>query len=334
MGILDLFYFACNAVLPIVILVIFGYILKRLNVFSDSFLNTANSLVFRIFLPVLLFSNIGFIDQASFLNINWNVVIFSVISIILLFFLGLIIVLLFVKDNKQKGVILQSVFRSNYAIIGIPLCEFLTVNMDSSSSSVAIGLATIVAAFSVPLFNSLGVIALSVFDKEENTKINIKDLLKKIAKNPLILGVVSGLLFLGIRMIFIELGIDLSVSNMSSNFLYKAVKNIASIASPLALIVLGGRFKFSSVKRLAPQIVLGTALRTVIVPLIFLMVGYLLGFRTLEFPTLIALFATPAAVSSASMAREMNQDSELADQLVVWTSIISIFTISFIFSIF
>ena len=45
------------------------------------------------------------------------------------------------------------------------------------------------------------------------------------------------------------------------------------------------------------------------------------------YPTLIALFGTPVAVSSAIMAGEMKNDEQLATQLVVWTSICSIATI-------
>lgn len=327
MNIWDVFYFSCNAILPIVLLVVLGYILKRIKVFDDTFLNKANSIVFKIFLPVLLFSNVAFIEKETFNSINWNLLLYSVLAIIALFIIGFIIVKLFVKKDKQKGVVLSCVFRSNYAIIGIPLCEFLAVNMTNSDKSVAIGLATLMAAVSVPLFNILAVIALSIFDKEAENKIDIKKILKKIITNPLILGVFAGLIALGLRMLLLEVGVDLSMKVISNNFLYKAIKNVASIASPLALIVLGGRFKFSSVKKLASLISLGTILRLVFVPALCLTCAYLLGFRELEFPTLVALFATPVAVSSAPMASEMKQDGELADQYVVWTSLLSIISL-------
>ena len=210
-NILEVFYFSCNAVLPIVLLSLFGYVLRRVKVFDDVFLNKANSIVFRIFIPILLFTNLAFVEKETFLNINWSLLIFAVVTIIFLFVLGLIIVCLFVKEKKQKGVVLQSLFRSNYAIIGIPLCEFLTVNMIESDKAVAVGLATIMAAFSVPLFNTLAVISLSIFDKEENNKISIKSILKNIVKNPLIIGVFCGLIGLGLRMLLMEIGVPLSV---------------------------------------------------------------------------------------------------------------------------
>ncbi len=327
MNIFDIFYFSCNAILPIVLLILLGYILRRLNVFDDNFLTKANSIVFKIFIPILLFYNIAFIDENAFSSLNGNLMLYAALAISALFIIGLVIVKLFIKDDKQKGVILQCLFRSNYAIIGIPLCEFLTENLSELEKGIALGNATLMAALSVPLFNIFAVIALSIFNKDGENKTDVKKILLRIIKNPLIIGVFIGLVTLCIRMCFINLGVDLSKSNISSNFFYKAIKNAAGIASPFALIVLGGRFKFSAVKKLLSQITFGTFLRVAIVPLITLFIGYFLGFRHLEFPTLIALFATPVAVSSAPMAAEMNQDSELAGQLVVWTSILSILSL-------
>ena len=117
-------------------------------------------------------------------------------------------------------------------------------------------------------------------------------------------------------------------------FLYTAVKDLKVIASPLALIVLGGQFEFSAVKGMTKEIVTATVWRIVIAPLIGIGAAILLSeftpvltFGPEIYPTLIALFGTPVAVSSAIMAGEMGSDEQLATQLVVWTSLGSIITI-------
>lgn len=324
MNLWEIFLFTCNAVLPIVLIVLFGYFLRSRNIFSDDFLDKANKFCFKILIPILLFYNVGFIDKEAFLNIDWMFILYAVIAIVVLFFIGLGIVILFVKDPKQKGVVLQSIFRSNYAIIGIPLCEFLA---PSAIKDTCVGLGSIMAAISIPLFNSLAVISLSIFKENKEEKVSISKTLKNIVTNPLIIGVALGLVLLGIRLLCIENNIDLSKDAISGNFLYKAIENVKNIASPLALLVLGGKFKFSSVKRLAPQIIIGTVMRNFVVPAACLLIGYALGFREVEFPTLIALFATPVAVSSVPMAFEMKQDGELAGQFVVWTSLVSVFSL-------
>ena len=59
-----------------------------------------------------------------------------------------------------------------------------------------------------------------------------------------------------------------------------------------------------------------------------LVIAYFLGFKgSTQFAILIALFATPIAVSSAPMAAQMGQDEELAGQIVVWTSALSAFSL-------
>ncbi len=311
--------FTINAVLPIILIIALGYFLRRINFFDEKFLSVANKLCYKVCLPTLLFFNVYNIDSLA--GINWKFILFIVLTILGLFIFGFIIVKVFVSNDKQKGVILQCSFRSNYAIIGIPLAIAL-----AGEGSLAVGVASIVSAISIPLFNILAVISLSIFEKGEEGKIDIKNTLVKIVKNPLILGVFTGVIVLGIRYLLGSLNIDFSIKNDLS-FLYKTIQDVSRVATPLALIVLGGQFTFSAVKDLRFQIILGTSLRVLITPIVCLSLAYLVGFRSVEFPALIALFGTPTAVSSVPMAAEMNQDDKLAGQLVVWTTIISAFTL-------
>ncbi len=338
---LDKLAFTCNAVLPIILLILLGYFLKRIKLLPDSFWKMANKLCFRVCLPVLLFFNIYKVNDIEAIGQNWQIIVFAVIAIVAVFAVGLFAAMIFVKDSRQKGVILQCVFRSNYAIIGISLAESL-----ANGNTMVIGVASVVSAISIPLFNILAIIALSIFVKDGENKVSVKSIALKIVKNPLIIGVVCGIIVLGIRaLIPYEVIKNYSVNKETMEiittetrkyaftiqnnipFLYKSISNIAGVASPLALIALGGDFSFSAIGRLKKQIILGVSLRVLIVPALCLIVAYLIGFRTVEFPALIALFGTPVAVSSVPMSAEMNNDDELAGQLVVWTSIASAFSL-------
>ena len=160
-----------------------------------------------------------------------------------------------------------------------------------------------------------------------------------IINNPLIIGVCLSILFLGFRAL-LSIGRDTPLFTIKDNvpFLYTTINNLKLIASPLALLALGGDFTFSAISRLKKQIIAGTLARILIVPIACLVVAYLLNKsgtffgmdNSMCFPALIALFGTPVAVSSAPMAAEMNNDDELAGQLVVWTSITSALTLFFI----
>lgn len=319
--------FAINAVFPILLLILLGYYLKRINFLTDDFLKIGNKFVFRIGLPFLLFYNIYNIDSLK--NINWSVVIYSELIVIFAFLIGILLVKLTIKEEKQKGVILQCVVRSNYAIIGIPLAESL-------GGAEAIGIASLLSAFLIPTFNILGVLALSMYKTENNGKLDIKKTLLNIAKNPLIIGVLLGVLILVIRLLIPVDSTGQLVFSLKDDlkFLYKAIENIGKIASPLALIVLGGTFNFNAIKGMLKQIIIGTSSRIVLVPLLGIGLAVILSkytniisFDKSIYPALIALLGSPVAVSSAIMAREMGNDGELAGQLVVWTSVFSIITI-------
>lgn len=324
------FLFACNVLLPIILVILVGYILKRIKLFDVPFFKTLNKLCFRICIPILLFKNVY--DIKSLSNINWAFIGYICAGIVILFIIGAILVKFTIPDDKQKGVILQAFFRSNYAIVGIPLAANIAAQIAGADVQTINGNAAIASAFSIPLFNILAVIALSIFDKgdEEDKKgINFKKIGLNILKNPLIHGVVLGIIVVGIKMIFInnDAGVINSVYKFKfftdGTFLYDAVANIAKIATPLALIALGGQFEFKAVSKLKFQLIYGLILRVIVVPVAGLCIAYAFGFRVNEFPSLIGIFATPVAVSSVPMAAEMGQDDELAGQLVVWSTLLT-----------
>ena len=82
MTISEVFLFAFEAVMPIVLLILFGWVLRRIKFINDSFLQTANKLVFRILLPLLLFYNVYNIKDLG--EIQWSSVLFAVAVIVLL----------------------------------------------------------------------------------------------------------------------------------------------------------------------------------------------------------------------------------------------------------
>lgn len=333
---MESFVFAANSVLPLIALIFFGYVLKRIGFLNENFLTVGNKLVFKIFLPVLLFYNVYNIQSLD--QINWAFVLYGVCAIFLFFVVGMIVTPLFVKDKSQCGVIVQGIFRSNFALIGVPLATSL-FGADGAAS------ASVLSAFTIPLFNILAVVALTVFqnktpqlkdanDTDTKGQSSFKKVLVGTVTNPLILSVVAGLLVLLVRSLFVELGWDFRLKSFTLfgqevTFVYKALQYVANIATPFALIVLGGKFTISAVKRLWKPILATTLIRCVAVPAISLFGAYLLipSLQGQHFAAYIAVFGTPTAVSSAIMAKEMGGDDELAGQIVVWTTVLSAFTI-------
>ncbi len=324
----DKFLFTCNSVLPVVLTILTGYLLKKLHIFEDDFFKKLNKLSFRCCLPTMLFYNVYNIDRLSTVTAYGKITLFCFTAIFTSFLISAILFGLFMKDNRQKGVMVQAAYRSNNAIIGLSLVSTLVPgNLE------AISLASVLSSIFIPMFNFLAVISLTMYVHEEGKGFNIKSTVKKIITNPLIIGTLSGFAVLVIRYFIPEVqnteGVMEPVFTVKNNlpFLYRTIQMVGGCATTIALIALGGTFTFSAIARLKTLITIGTLLRVAVVPVTALTAAYFMGFRELEFPSLIALLATPTAVSSVPMATEMNNDDELAGQIVVWTSIMSAFTL-------
>ncbi len=323
---LKIFSLAANAILPILLLIVLGYVLKRVGFLTPEFLRVGNRLVFRCALPIMLFLNVYGIDTLE--NVRFDAVLYACAVTVVVFFVGLFLVILTVKDHHRRGPLWQCFFRSNFVLIGLVLANAL-------GGSEAEGVAAVLAAFIVPLFNVLAVFSLSVFMKDESqVRPSFGRLMIKIVKNPLIVGALAGLLALCVRMLQTHIVGCVAFSlERDIPFLFEGMAMLKQVATPLALIILGGNFEFSAVRGMKKEIVIGTVGRLIAVPLIGIGGAVLLthfgvfSFGVNEFPAFVAVFGSPVAVSSAIMAEEMKNDGQLAAQLLVWTSVFSVFTV-------
>lgn len=328
---IDVLLFALDAVVPILLLILLGYFLRSSGFFDEKFAKAANKLMFRVALPVLLFYNIYTVESMDVFDLS--AILYAAVGVLVLFGIGVAVAMITIRDKRQRGVVIQCTYRSNFAIIGLPLGAAL-------GGATGSALTAVISAVTIPMFNVLAVIALTCFnggEEDENGKhrIDVKALLKKIVTNPLIIGVLSGVLALVIRS-FIPRGADGELVfslQRDVSMVYQALKWLANMATPLALISLGGQFTFSATARLWREIVIGTVMRIMIAPLLGVGVALLLTKAGImhadsaQYAAYIALFGSPVAASSAIMAGEMGCDEQLAGQYVVWTSAGSAITI-------
>lgn len=307
--------FAINATAPIVLLVAIGYFLKRIGLLGEDIAKVLNRLVFRVFLPAMLFLNIYKIEALA--SVDFSFVLYAIGATLVFFVLAAIAVMLFTREKAKRGVLLQGVFRANYALVGIPLATSLF----GTEGAIA---ATVLSAFLIPVFNVLAVVALSVFSPEQ--KPSAKKVLLGILKNPLIQSIALGFAALALRALFVHFDISFRLTDASP--IYSPLQSLSSVATPLALLALGGQFALSAVPGLKKELFFGLLARCAIVPLLGLGAACLIGgFNGAHFATFVAVFCTPVAVSSVPMAQEMGADTALAGQLVVWTTLFSALSI-------
>ena len=174
-----------EAIAPIFIMMFLGYFLKSINLADTSFFDALNKVVFKVFLPVLLFYNIYKTKTSDVFN--GDLVLFFAISITVIFAASYIIVMHITHDDSRRGVMLQDFFRSNYAILGVPLAGYICGEGSGA-------LASLMVAVVIPVFNILAVVSLERF-RPGNSKLNAFKLVKGILTNPLIIGSIIGLMF-------------------------------------------------------------------------------------------------------------------------------------------
>ena len=299
------FLLAFNVVFPIFLIMMLDVILKRKNMVDEKSLNVMNSLIFRLFMPTLLFFNIYNMGDLSTLSFdNLKLLVYAFISILIVLFLAWLIYMPNVKDRKKLSVLIQGVYRGNFVLFGLAIA-------DSLYGKESLGTVSLLTAIVIPTFNVIAVILLEYYSGNEVNKIK---LIKQVFKNPLIIATLTAIVFL-----VLKINIPKPV--------YKAIGDISKIATPLAFLVLGAGLKFGNILKNLKYLISVNILRLIGNPLITVGLGKLLGFQGIELVALLSMSACPTAVVSYTMAKEMNADGDLAGEIVATTSMLSIFTI-------
>ncbi len=299
---MESFLVAVNAVVPFLIYITFGYGVRLSGLVDEAFMNKLNSMIFKVFFPILMFDNLYKIETGF--SLNPKMVGMGVSGLLLLELLLVLIVPRIVKGNPQRSVIIQAIYRSNFVLFGIPL----TTSLYGAEGAV---LASMMIAIVVPIYNVTAVIILEMFN---GGRIRPGALLKNVCTNPLILGAGTGLVFfcLGIRL---------------PECVAKPVSQFANLTTPLALFVLGGTMHFSAIRANARYLVPPIIIKLVLLPALVLALASAIGLSSLERFILFTMFATPIATSSYAMAQNMGGDGELAGEFVVLSTAASVFTI-------
>jgi len=289
-----------EALAPLLFLILLGFIIKKSKLITKETTISMNKVVFSVFLPTLIFYNLYKADAEEIFN--WPVVFFAVAFTVAIFLLSLIIIPVMEKQNSKRSVLIQCVFRSNMLLLGLPIATELC-------GAAGTAMVTLIISVVTPIYNILAVLCFEIFD---NSNFSIKRAFINILKNPLIIASVLGLgaLFLNIQLPYI-----------CDRFL----SDIAKIATPLALILLGGYFEIRhSEFRL---IIIGLFGRLIIAPGLCIAGSILMGFRGVELISLMAVSCTPTAVSSFTMASELRGDTALASDLFIYGTVASVITI-------
>lgn len=295
---LSAFAFALTVTLPNILLLILGKILRLKNIISHEFCEQAADLVFKLGLPLLLFTNlvkmnIDYVSQMRLVGAG-------AITVLILFTLAEIYAYFRISEPNNKGVFTQGVFRSNLGIAGLAFIQNAYGEAGVAAGAVYMGLITI-------LLNILSVITLSR-TAQGSMGDKVQSMIRNIVRNPLIIAIVIALILNALRVPLPE-------------FVLQTFRYLANLALPLALICAGATFDWRSIRRVSDVSLQASVGRLVLAPVVAVGVGGVLGFRGMDMGILFLMTATPVAAASYVMAKAMGANDVAAANIVGLTTV-------------
>lgn len=300
----DNIVFTANIVAPVFLIIAVGYFAKKRKIINEVFVDVTSRLVFQISLPVFIFLEISELDLFQVFDVDQIVFITSTTFITyVLIWTGTIP---FIKSPEDKSAFIQGAFRGNFAIVGLALISNLF-------GDDALGKATLILAFLLPLYNVLAVIVLTV--PKHQGKLKFKSMLAEIIFNPLILAVIFALPFSYFKLKLPEMFITTGTY-------------FADLALPLALVGIGGSLNINNLKRASALAFSSSIIKIVILPLALTLAAIFLGYRNDDLGIMFIVFACPTAIASFVMADVMGANSKLAGNIIMISTLGSVFTIA------
>lgn len=297
--------FSLNATIPIFLMMLLGMLFRKLGWMDEVFAAKMNKFVFLVPLPVLLFEQLATVDFSEVWDIKFILFCFVVTAISIT--ISTLISLLW-KDRSVKGEFIQATYRSSAALLGIAFIQ----NIYGTA-----GMAPLMIIGSVPLYNIMAVVVLSVFKPGNNSfdKALVKKTLKGIATNPIIIGIVAGFVWSALKL-------------PMPSILHKTVSSIGATATPMGLMSMGATFEMKKATSKMKPTLVAVFMKLVGFCAIFLPMATLLGFRNEELIAILVMLGSATTVSCFVMARNMGHEGTLSSGVIMMTTLLSAFTLT------
>lgn len=297
--------FSLNATVPVFLMMIFGWFCQKTGLLDEHTTAKLNKFTFKTTLPALLFVDLS---NADFRSVwDWKFILFC-ISATLLSVAAAVVFSLIHKDRYERGEIIQACYRSSAAVLGIAFVK----NIYGEAS-----MAALMIAGTVPLYNIIAVIALSLTspEKKDGGKKLFLNTLKGIVTNPIIIGIAVG-------MIWSLLKIPQPV------ILSKSVGYLANMATPLSLIALGASFRTSDAKGKLPLALGISFMKLILFCAVFLPFAVHFGFREEKLIAILVMLGSATTGSCFVMAKNFGHKGIVTAFVVMLTTLGSAFTLT------
>ena len=297
--------FSLNATVPIFLMMVLGYVLHEIGWMDDEFASKMNRFVFRVPLPVLLFGDLAAVDFARVWNMKFVMFCFGVTVISIAVSAGISFLW---KDRSIQGEFIQASYRSSAAILGIAFIQ----NIYGTA-----GMAPLMIIGSVPLYNVMAVLVLSLFKPGQRglDRDVMKTTLWGIVTNPIILGIAAGLLWSALRLPMPQI-------------MGKMISSVGGVTTPMGLMAMGAAFDLRKAFARVKPAVTAAFIKLIGFCAVFLPAAVRLGFREEELVAILVMLGSATTVTCFVMAKNMGHEGVLSSSVVMLTTLFSAFTLT------
>ena len=297
--------FSLNATVPIFLMMVLGYVLHEIGWMDDEFASKMNRFVFRVSLPVLLFGDLAAVDFAQVWNMKFVSFCFGVTVISIAVSAGISFLW---KDRSIQGEFIQASYRSSAAILGIAFIQ----NIYGTA-----GMAPLMIIGSVPLYNVMAVLVLSLFKPGQRglDRDVMKTTLWGIVTNPIILGIAAGLLWSALRLPMPQI-------------MGKMISSVGGVTTPMGLMAMGAAFDLRRAFAKVKPAVTAAFIKLIGFCAVFLPAAVRLGFREEELVAILVMLGSATTVTCFVMAKNMGHEGVLSSSVVMLTTLFSAFTLT------
>ena len=298
-----------NTTMPFILLALLGILIKRRGMISDDFVKQGNKVIFYFAIPVTIFNHIHAADLSSIFDLTFLA--FNSLWLIVFFLATWWMANTFMQDKKSVSSFVNSAYRSSLSVVGPPLLVLMF--LDAYDPGI---LPKAILAVSVLLIISYATasVLFAVHDPR-SSKSGVLGILISIAKNPVVIGVVVGL-------IFNVFGWTLPI------FAANTVNSLSGLVMPLAMICVGGNLSFRGFDTKFKYVLISVFVKLFVMPISAVIVAYLFGFRGSDLTVIMILNALPMAVGAYVMQAELSGDSYIGASALMLTMTLSAFTLT------
>ena len=307
---MSLFLTSITSIIPIIAIIILGYILQVKGWFGDDFGPNLSRLIMNVALPASIFvSVLKYLTLDKLISLSGGLL-YTFVAFILGYIVAYIAVVLFKVRSGRRGTMINTFVNANTIFIGLPLNVALFGDQ-------ALPYFLIYYITNTISTWTLGVYLMTSDSKAGQSKETTKFDWKKLLPAPLV-GFLVALLFLILR---------ISIPDFATNTL----TYVGNIVTPLSLIYIGIVLAKAGLKTITfdKDTIVTLVGRFILAPLIMLLVlkFFAPNMETVEFKTFMIQSATPALAVLPILANQGKGDVEFSTNVVTLSTVLFILVI-------